>query len=37
MFNNCFLKVMPFMILNVKKYDRATDDKTADVRYMLDT
>jgi len=37
MFNNFFLKVVPFMILNVKKYDRATDDKTADMHCILDT
>jgi hypothetical protein len=35
--NNFFIKVVPFMILNVKKYDRATDDKMADVHCILDT
>ena len=37
MFNNFFLKVVPFMILNVKKYDKAMDEKMADMRCMLDT
>jgi hypothetical protein len=40
MFKNFFLKVMPFMRLNVKKYDiarQATDDNIVHVHCMLDT